>query len=206
VTETAAPAQRWRDDALTWPNLISLARLACIPVFVWLLLIEERRVAAAVLLAILGVTDWVDGWIARRFDQVSELGKILDPTADRLMFLVAIVAMMIDDSVPIWFGVLTLAREIVISVCALVLGALGARRIDVTWLGKTSTFGLMVAFPLFLAGHGDVSWSGAAEVLAYVIGVPSLALHYYAAWGYVPIAIQALRDGRAASATVDTDH
>ncbi len=197
MTDTTAPAPRWRDDALTWPNLISVLRLACIPVFVWLLLGEERRLAAAVLLAALGATDWIDGWIARRFNQVSELGKILDPTADRLMFLVAIVAMTIDRSVPIWFASLTLAREAVISVCALILGALGVRRIDVTWYGKTSTFGLMFAFPLFLVAYADLSWSSAAEIAAYVIGIPSLVLHYYAAWGYVRIALHALRDARS---------
>lgn len=185
------------DNAMTWPNAISVARLACIPVFVWLLLAREERMWAAILLAALGATDWIDGWIARRFNQVSELGKVLDPTADRLMFLVAIVSMMIDRSVPIWFAVATLVREAAISVAALVLGALGARRIDVTWWGKTSTFGLMFAFPLFLASHADLSWSGTAEVLAYAIGVPSLLLHFYSGYGYLPLAAKALRDGRA---------
>lgn len=193
----ALDEQTWRDEVLTWPNLISVARLGCVPIFVWLLLGQERRLTAAILLGVLGATDWIDGWIARRFDQVSELGKLLDPTADRLMFLAAIIAMLIDDSVPVWFAALTLAREAVISVCALVLGALGARRIDVTWWGKTSTFGLMFAFPLFLASHADISWATTAEVLAYAIGVPSLVLHYYAAWGYIPLAVAALRDGRA---------
>ncbi len=198
MTGTAQGTRSWRDEILTLPNLISLGRLACIPIFVWLLLGQERRLAAAILLAVLGATDWVDGWIARRFDQVSDLGKLLDPTADRLMFLVAIVVMMIDRSVPIGFAVATLAREAVVSVLALILGALGARRIDVTWWGKTSTFGLMFAFPLFLAGHADISWAGTAEVAAWVIGIPSLVLHYYAAAGYVPLASAALRDGRAA--------
>lgn len=197
MTETAAGERTWRDELMTWPNLVSILRLLCIPIFVWLLLGQERRLAAAWLLAVLGATDWVDGWIARRFDQVSELGKLLDPTADRLMFLVAIVSMIIDESVPLWFAVATLAREAVISIAALILGALGARRIDVTWWGKTSTFGLMFAFPLFLASHTDVFWAGAADVAAWVIGVPSLALHYYAAWGYLPLAARALRIGRA---------
>lgn len=188
----------WRSQVLTWPNLISLIRLACIPLFVWLLLGEERRVAAAALLAVLGATDWVDGYIARRFDQVSDLGKILDPTADRLMFLVAVVAMLIDGSVPMWFGILTLVREAAIAVVALILGALGARRIDVTRLGKTSTFGLMVTFPLFLLGAAGTGVSDLAEVAAYLIGVPSLVLHYYAAWAYVPLAAAALREGREA--------
>lgn len=197
MAETPAP-RTWQQEVFTWPNLISVIRLACIPIFVWLLLGEERRMAAAVLLAVLGATDWVDGWIARRFDQTSEVGKLLDPTADRLMFLAAVFSMIIDESVPLWFAVLTLAREAVISIVALILGALGARRIDVTWWGKTSTFGLMFAFPLFLVAYADVSWSGLAEVLAYVIGVPSLVLHYYAAWGYIPIARAALAEGRSA--------
>ena len=100
--------ERWRDNALTIPNLISILRLAAVPVFVWLLIGENRPLAAAALLGILGATDWVDGWVARRFDQISELGKVLDPTADRIMFLVAVFTMMIDGSVPIWFGILTL--------------------------------------------------------------------------------------------------
>jgi len=172
-------------------------RLGAIPVFVWLLLGRDDRASAAWLLACLGATDWIDGWIARRFDQVSEIGKILDPTADRLMFLVAIASMMIDGSVPLWFAWAALAREAVVSVTAVVLGLLGARRIDVTWWGKTSTFGLMVAFPLFLASYADLSWSSAAEILAWVIGVPSLILHCYAAAGYVPLAREAIRAGRS---------
>jgi cardiolipin synthase len=198
VSDTAETERTWRDEVFTWPNLISLMRLGAIPVFVWLLLGEERRLAAAWLLAVLGVTDWVDGWVARRFNQVSEVGKILDPTADRLMFLVAIISMMIDESVPFWFAIATLAREFVISAFALLLGALGARRIDVTWWGKTSTFGLMVAFPLFLVSHTEVFWADAAEIVAWVVGVPSLIHHYFAAWGYIPLALAALRDGREA--------
>ena len=198
MTESREPALTWRDELFTWPNLISLLRLACVPLFVWLLLDQDERLAAAWLLAVLGATDWIDGWIARRFDQVSNVGKVLDPTADRLMFLAAIISMMIDESVPLWFALATLVRELVVSITALVLGALGARRIDVTWWGKTSTFGLMVAFPLFLVSHTDVFWADGAEVVAYAVGVPSLVLHYYAAWGYVPLAAEALRDGRSA--------
>ena len=196
MSETSAPNRPLREQLFTWANLVSILRLACVPLFVWLLLAEERRLAAAGLLAFVGATDWVDGYLARRLNQVSDVGKILDPTADRVLFLVAIVAMLIDGSVPVWFGVATLVREVVVSLAAIVLGILGARRIDVTWWGKTSTFGLMFAFPLFLVGNTDVFWAQAAEVSAYAIGVPSLVLHYYAGFGYVPLALRALRDGR----------
>ena len=195
--EIAVAERTWKDEVLTWANLVTVIRLASIPVFVWLLLGEERRLAAAILLAVIGATDWVDGYLARRLNQVSDLGKILDPTADRLLFLVAIVAMIIDESVPLWFAVATLVREGAIAVAVLILAALGARRIDVTWWGKASTFGLMVAFPLFLASNTDIFWADAAEVAAYAIGVPSLLLHYYAGVGYVPLALKALRDGTA---------
>lgn len=198
MSETAETDRTWRDEVFTWPNLISVVRLGCIPVFVWLLLSQDQRLGAAWLLAALGATDWVDGWIARRFNQVSEVGKVLDPTADRLMFLVAITTMMIDDSVPLWFAVATLAREFVISGCALLLAALGARKIDVTWWGKTSTFGLMVAFPLFLVSHTEVFWADGAEIVAWSVGVPSLVLHYFAAWAYIPLALNALNEGRSA--------
>ena len=196
MSETSAPNRPLREQLFTWANLVSILRLACVPLFVWLLLAEERRLAAAGLLAFVGATDWDDGYLARRLNQDSDVGKILAPTADRVLFLVAIVAMLIDGSVPVWFGVATLVREVVVSLAAIVLGILGARRSDVTWWGKTSTFGLMFAFPLFLVGNTDVFWAQAAEVAAYAIGVPSLVLHYYAGFGYVPLALRALRDGR----------
>ena len=83
------------DGVWTLPNLITLTRLGCIPWFLWLLFDAENRTDAALLLGALGATDWVDGWIARRFDQVSEVGKLLDPTADRLLLVVALVAMVV---------------------------------------------------------------------------------------------------------------
>ena len=84
--------------------------------------------AAAVLLGVLGATDWVDGWIARRFDQGSELGKVLDPTADRILLVAAGVGLLIDGAVPLWVGIVVLAREALVSVAVLLLAAAGARR------------------------------------------------------------------------------
>jgi len=181
----------------TVPNAVTVVRLACIPVFVWLLFSEDDRLAAALLLGALGATDWVDGWLARRLDQVSEVGKILDPTADRLLMVTAIVATWIDGSVPWWFAALTLVREILVSAAALVLGALGATRIDVTWWGKTGTFFLMFAYPLLLGGaSGDASGYQILTALGWLCGLPGLAIAWFAAWGYVPLAREALDEGR----------
>lgn len=203
-------ANRQGDDAtgsddsriLTVPNLVSLVRLACIPYFWWLLVVNDRRAAAAYLLAVLGATDWVDGWVARRFRQVSTLGKILDPTADRLMLIVGIAALLIDGSLPVVVGVLSIARETLVALASLALGAMGVRRIDVTWWGKTGTFLLMFAFPLFLASHAGFSWEDIAGVLAWAFVLPGLIISYIAAAGYIPLARSALaeRDSR----TVDS--
>jgi cardiolipin synthase (CMP-forming) len=181
---------------VTVPNVISLARLACAPVFVWLL-VEDDLLAAAALLAVLGASDWVDGWIARHFDQGSDLGKVLDPVADRILLLVAAVALIVQGSVPLVVGVLVLVRELVVSVAVLALAAAGARRIDVQWVGKAGTLALMFAFPLYLwadAIHGDAR--DVVLAAAWFMAVCGLVLSYYAALTYVPMARQALREGR----------
>lgn len=179
------------------PNLVTIVRLASIPLFVYILFVVEDRLAAAWLLAALGVTDWLDGQLARRLNQVSPLGKVLDPTADRLLLVVGIGALLIDGSVPVWVGVLALGREVLVGLVALTLAALGARRIDVTWAGKTGTLLTMIAFPLFLAGNSQASWADQGLVAAWIVVIPGLITSYVAAARYVPIALDALKQGRA---------
>jgi cardiolipin synthase len=186
------------DRILTIPNLVTLVRLACLPVFLWLLFGREDRAAAAWLLAGLGITDWIDGYIARHFHQTSELGKVFDPVTDRLLFFIGGGGILIDGSVPTWFAVVVLIREALVAVATVGLAALGAKRIDVTWFGKAGAFFLMVAFPLFLASHSTLSWHETAGDLAWVAGIPGLALSLYSAALYVPIARSALSEGRAA--------
>jgi cardiolipin synthase (CMP-forming) len=182
------------DRILTIPNLITAIRLACLPVFLWLLFVEENRAAAGWLLAAVGVTDFLDGYIARHFHQESNLGKVLDPVADRLVFIVGGAAILIDGSVPTWFAVIVLVRELLVSGATLVLAAMGARRIDVTWYGKAGTFFLLIAFPLFLAAESSLDWW---QGWAWIAGIPGLVLSLYAAVLYVPMAKQALAEGRA---------
>jgi cardiolipin synthase len=189
------------DRVLTVPNAISVVRLLCIPLFVYLLFGRDSRAAAAWLLAGLGATDWVDGYIARHFNQVSTLGKVLDPVADRVLLLVAGVSLIADHAVPVWLAVVVLVREALISIAVLALAAAGARRIDVQWAGKAGTLALMTSLPLFLISHADVGWHRGAGTAAWLFAFPGLAFGWYAAITYIPQARRALREGRVGSAT-----
>ena len=186
------------DRIFTVPNVITLVRLLCIPLFVWLLFGAHRQTAAAILLALLGATDWVDGFVARRYGQVSTFGKVLDPTADRILVGTAVISIMIYGAVPLWFGIATIAREVLVSAMVLLLAAMGAARIDVLWVGKAGTFGLMFAYPTFLLGDGTAGWQEPIRVIAWVTGLIGLALAWWAAGSYIAPARRALREGRAA--------
>ena len=186
------------DRILTVPNAITLVRLACIPLFLWMLFGQHWQTASAVLLAVLGATDWVDGFVARRYGQVSTFGKVLDPTADRLLVVTAVISVMVYGAVPLWFGIATIAREVLVSAMVLLLASLGAARIDVLWVGKAGTFGLMFAYPTFLLAYGGATWQAPFTVIAWVTGIVGLALAWYAAGSYIGPAREALRKGRAA--------
>jgi cardiolipin synthase (CMP-forming) len=192
------------DRLLTAPKLITLIRLLCIPVFLWLLFGRENRIAAAALLATLGATDWIDGYVARRFGQVSNFGKMFDPTVDRLLMIVGIAAIMWDRlPIPYFqlFAWIVVVREIILSIFVTSTVLLGARRMDVTWVGKCGTFAMMTAFPAFLAS-ADPSIAGTASetvllVIAWGAALPGLVCSLIAFVGYFPEGMRALREGRA---------
>jgi cardiolipin synthase len=186
---------------LTWANLVTLVRLALLPVFVWLLFSTDHRAIAAWLLASLGATDWIDGFLARRLHQVSTVGKIIDPVADRLLVIVGLLSVAAAAGVPWWFALATLARELIVSVITVVLAGLGAARIDVLWWGKVSTFALMTAYPWFLLTtnphHAALAqWQHVARDITWAIGIMGLSLSWLVLAGYVRPALAALRAGR----------
>lgn len=196
------------DRIASLPNVVTTIRLVLVPVFVWLLVQPHHRdwFAAAVLLAALGSTDWVDGQLARRLDQVTTLGKILDPTADRVLLATAAIGILALGAVPVPIAVLALSREGLVAVAAVGLALAGVRRIDVTLVGKAAAFGLMCAFPLFLAGHSTVSWHHLALVLAWVAAVGGLVLGWVSVIVYIPLVRAAVADRRVGRAEEHPAH
>jgi cardiolipin synthase len=186
------------DRILSLPNVITTIRLVLVPLFGWLLAQPHQRewFPAAVLLAALGSTDWLDGQVARRMDQVTTLGKVLDPTADRVLLATATIGILAVGAVPTVIAVIALAREGLVAVAAVGLAIAGARRIDVTLVGKAGAFGLMCAFPLFLAGHSNISWHHEALVLGWIAAVAGLALGWISVFVYIPMARDAVIAGR----------
>ncbi len=172
------------DRILTIPNLVSFVRLLGIPVFWWALLVDDNVPLAAWLLFGIGWTDWIDGYLARRLNQVSKLGKVLDPVADRLLIVSSLIGGLIAGVLPVWFGWGLIAREAVVGVMALYLAFKGGGTIEVRWLGKAATFALYGAIPAFYLAAADV-----APVLmlpiAWVLGIFGLGLYWWVAVLYV---------------------
>lgn len=191
------PMSPGEDRLLTVPNLITLARLCTLPLFVWLLLGQGDRIAAAALLAVLGATDWVDGWVARRFNQASRFGRMFDPTADRILFFVALTAIIVDGGVARWFAIVVLAREVIVGAITATLVLIGAPPADVTWWGKTGTFALMFAFPLLLAGAAEgFALASVCTALGWAFGIPGFVISLVAWVRYIPLWRRSLQERR----------
>ena len=177
---------------LTIPNLISVIRIGMVPVFVWLLLGRDDPTNAGWLLAIIGTTDWIDGFLARKLGQVSEIGKILDPAADRLAVAAAVIFGWISGDLPWQISLAIIIREVVVALGAIILG-IGARsKIDVRYIGKVATLGIYFALPaFFVAGGTNTAW---LEWAAWIVVIPHLILYYVVAYQYVGDMRRVLRD------------
>jgi cardiolipin synthase len=197
-TTTARPAAGEVDTLLTLPNLFTLVRLLCLPLFLYLLLWRDNQAAAAFLLVGLGATDWVDGYLARRLGQVSEFGKKFDPTVDRLVFIVALLAIIADDAAPRWFCIAVLVRELLVGgAVAIATVFFSMARFDVTFLGKTATFLLLGAVPAFVLGSSDFPGHDWFTALGWILGIPGLAQSWYTAIRYIPEIRRSVALGRA---------
>lgn len=180
------------DRILTIPNLVSLVRLGGVGLFWWVLLGVENVGLAGALIFLIGWTDWIDGYLARRLNQVSKVGKILDPVADRLMIGSALVGGLLADVIPGLIGWPLIVREVLMAIVTVYLVARGAGALEVRKVGKQATFILYGAIPTFyFAAAGILTLI--TEPLAWATGIVGLALYWYAAILYLGDARSAMR-------------
>jgi cardiolipin synthase len=177
----AAPATT---EIWTVPNLISFGRLLLVPVFAFLIVAEYDYWALAVL-AFSGLTDYLDGWLARRLGQVSELGAKLDPAADRLYILSTLLGLAYRDFIPWWLVGAVVARDVILFGMIPFLKRLGLEALPVHYLGKAATFNLLYAFPLILLGEGDSTLADVARPLGWAFAWWGIALYWWAGFLYL---------------------
>lgn len=179
------------DKVVTAANAITAVRLAGLPLFV-VLAVQGAYGMAFLTLALVGATDFADGYVARRFDQVTKLGRLLDPLIDRLLLATAALTLLALGFIPWWVVVAVVARDVLLLIAGLVVFH-GNPGIPVSRMGKFATACLLVGVPAFLLGH--MSWSGAQLFLigAYVFCVAGIVTYYVAGWGYLRAALAVLR-------------
>lgn len=168
------------DRVLTVPNVLSVLRLVGIPVFLWLVLVPEADGWAVLLLMASGVTDYLDGVIARRTGQISRLGQLLDPLADRLYVIATLLGLGLRGIVPWWLVALLLGRDLVLAATLPVLRRHGLGPLPVHYLGKAATFNLLAAFPLVLLGAGTGAAAEVARIFGWAFLVWGTALYWWA--------------------------
>ena len=180
-----AMSQVASDRILTVPNLISFLRIALIPVFVVLIVDHDTTFAGLVLFGAVVATDWVDGVVARATGQVSELGKVLDPVADRLAIAAGLIALVVRGAFPLWAALLILVRDVAILVAGLVLLWTRRVRIEVRYLGKVATFTLMTAIGFIAWGSLGYPLAEAALACGWAFYAAGIVEYYVATAYYV---------------------
>ena len=176
---TGAPEQQVSDRVLTVPNALSAARLLGVPVFLWAIL-TERDALALVLLFLAGLTDYLDGKIARKYNLVSRLGQLLDPVADRLYIASTLLGLAWREVIPWWLVGILLARELFMAVVVLIAKRHGWLGLPVHFAGKAATFNLLYAFPLLLLGEGDGTLAAVALPVGWAFAWWGTALYWLA--------------------------
>ncbi len=172
------------DRVWTIPNALSLLRLVLVPVFAWLILAGHDG-WALVVLATSGITDYLDGALARRWEQVSRVGQLLDPFADRLYILSTLLGLGWRGVIPWWLAALIIGRDVLLSVNLPILARHGYGPPPVHFLGKAATLNLLYAFPLLLLAQGDSGAAHLARPIAWAFAWWGTALYWWAGWLYL---------------------
>jgi cardiolipin synthase len=173
------------DPVWTLPNALSMLRLLGVPLFLWLLLGPRADGWALVVLAVSGFTDWADGVLARRLNQQSQLGALLDPFADRLYILATLAGLVVRQIIPLWLAALIVGRDVVLGGSLVVLRRHGYAPPAVHYLGKAATFCLLYAFPLLLLGAHRGTWADVARPIAWAFTIWGTGLYLWAGTVYL---------------------
>ncbi|HZC73043.1 MAG TPA: CDP-alcohol phosphatidyltransferase family protein [Jatrophihabitans sp.] len=167
------------DQIWTIPNALSVLRLLGVPLFLWLLLGPHADAWALVVLAVSGFTDWADGVLARRLNQMSRLGALLDPAADRLYILATLVGLVLRHIIPLWIAIALVGRDVVVGLALPRLRKAGYAPPEVHYLGKAATFALLYAFPLLLLGTYHNTAADIARPIAWAFTIWGTALYLW---------------------------
>ena len=181
---------------VTVPNALSVLRLLGVPLFLWLLLGPHADVAALVVLALSGLSDWADGVLARKLHQESRLGALLDPAVDRLYILATLIGLTLRHIIPWWLAAVIVGRDVLLALSLPILRRHGYGPPPVHYLGKAATFCLLYAFPLLLlaAHHGTLA--DIARPIAWAFTIWGTALYLWAGALYLVQVGQLTRQAR----------
>lgn len=188
---------------LTIPNIVSIIRLAGVPLFLWLILVPEADGWALAVLMVSGISDYLDGYLARRLQQTSTLGAILDPVADRLYILSTVVGLAVRDIIPWWLAILLPARDLFLWGLVPFLRTRGYSALPVHFLGKAATANLLYAFPLLLLGDGTGLVAMLANVFGWAFAIWGTALYWWAGFLYAWQVRKLLADHDRRAPTLD---
>ncbi|MGB3676547.1 MAG: CDP-alcohol phosphatidyltransferase family protein [Candidatus Nanopelagicales bacterium] len=193
------------DRIITVPNILSFMRLLGVPLFLWLILVPEADGWAIVVLIFAGISDYLDGKIARKWNQISRVGQILDPLADRLYILATLIGLLLRGIIPWWLVAVLVGRDLIMGVVLAILKKrTGLTGLPVHFIGKAATFCLLYAFPLILLGAGTGTLADVCRVFGWAFALWGTGLYLWAAVLYLEQAARVLRSkpvGTSTSAT-----
>jgi cardiolipin synthase len=192
-------------EVINVPNLLSFLRIALVPVFL-LLLLEELFLAAIIVLAVAGLTDFLDGFLARKLNQTTKLGKMLDPVADRLYIFATLLALSATGYVPWWLAGLVILRDLLMLFSMPLLASVGYRSLPVHYLGKASTFALLYSFPLLLMGKIFTEAAFIITPIAWAFALWGVALYWWSGFVYLWHLILLIREERRNTTNVNVSN
>ena len=189
-------------EVVNVPNLLSFLRILLVPVFLWFLL-EELFLAAIAVLAVAGLTDFLDGFLARKLNQTTKLGKMLDPVADRLYIFATLLALSATGYVPWWLAGLVILRDVLMLISLPLLASVGYRSLPVHYLGKASTFALLYSFPLLLMGKIFTDAAFIITPIAWAFALWGVALYWWSGFVYLWQLVLLIRKERQKATNVN---